>query len=86
LAIKESSDELNPTVPVPEVMSATLPPHWQRLPCYRDCYRAALVLFQLRLARFGSVVGIGVWAIVRGGVLAILWRLRGRNQSKSSTS
>jgi len=79
VAIKESSDELDPTVAVPGAVSTTA-----RARTGKDYLAIAIAtcgvgFIPIAPGTFGSVVGIGVWAIVRGGVLAILWPFAGRN-------
>ena len=79
MVIKESSDELNPTVAVPGVVSPAA-----RARTANDYIALALAtcgvgFIPIAPGTFGSVVGVGLWAIVRGGLLAILWPLAGRN-------
>ena len=79
MAIKESSDELNPTVAVPEVASLTSPKRTGKDYLAVAIATCGVGFIPIAPGTFGSVVGIGAWAIVRGGVLAILWPFAGRN-------
>jgi len=79
MAIKESSDELNPRVAVPGLVSATVPARTGKDYLAIAIATCGVGFIPIAPGTFGSVVGIGLWAIVRGGVLAMLWPLAGRN-------
>ena len=79
MAIKESSDELNPTVVAPGVPPPLRPARTATDYLALTIATCGVGFIPLAPGTFGSVVGIGLWAIVRGGVLAILWPLAGRN-------
>jgi len=79
MAIKESSDELNPTVVAPGVATPVRPARTAADYLALAIGTWGVGFIPLAPGTFGSVVGIGLWAIVRGGVLAILWPLAGRN-------
>ena len=79
MAIKESSDELNPTVVAPEVASPAAPARTAGDYLALTIATCGVGFIPIAPGTFGSVVGIGLWAIVRGGVLAMLWPLAGRN-------
>ena len=79
MAIKESSDELNTTVAVPSVVSPKAPARTGKDYLAIAIATCGVGFIPIAPGTFGSVVGIGAWAIVRGGVLAILWPLAGRN-------
>lgn len=79
MAIKESSDELNPTVVAPGVLPPVRPARTAADYLALAVATCGVGFIPFAPGTFGSVVGIGLWAIVRGGVLAILWPLAGRN-------
>ena len=79
LAIKESSDELNPTVVAPGVVSPPAPARSGKDYLALAIATCGVGFIPIAPGTFGSVVGIGVWAIVRGGVLAFLWPFAGQN-------
>ena len=79
MAIKESSDEFNPTVVAPEVVPQAVPARSAADYLALAIATCGVGFIPIAPGTFGSVVGIGLWAIVRGGVLAILWPLAGRN-------
>jgi phosphatidylglycerophosphatase A len=81
VAIKESSDELNPTVIAPDLVA---PPG---LPARRPSDYVALAIatcgvgyIPVAPGTFGSLVGVALWMGLRGMLLAILWPAAGRNQ------
>jgi phosphatidylglycerophosphatase A len=79
VATKESSDDLNPTVVAPGVVSTAAPARTAGDYLALAIATCGVGFIPLAPGTFGSVVGIGLWAIVRGGVLAMLWPLAGRN-------
>jgi phosphatidylglycerophosphatase A len=79
LAIKESSDELNSTVVAPAVVSTPAPARTSGDYLALVLATCGVGFIPIAPGTFGSIVGIGLWAIVRGGVLALLWPLAGRN-------
>ena len=79
MAIKESSDELNPTVVAPGSVSPPTPARTGGDHLALAIATCGVGFIPIAPGTFGSVVGIGLWALVRGGVLAILWPLAGRN-------
>jgi phosphatidylglycerophosphatase A len=79
VAIKESSDELNPTVAVPGVVSKAAPARSAGDYLALAMGTCGVGFIPIAPGTFGSIVGIGVWLIVRGGILALLWPLAGRN-------
>ena len=79
MAIKESSDEFNPTVAVPGVVSATSAARTGKDYLAIAIATCGVGFIPIAPGTFGSVVGIGAWAIIRGGVLAVLWPFAGRN-------
>lgn len=80
MAIKESSDELNPTVVAPGIAPRAAAP---RLP---SDYLALAIgtcgvgYIPIAPGTFGSLVGVGLWMGLRGILLALLWPAAGRNQ------
>jgi phosphatidylglycerophosphatase A len=76
---KESSDELNPTVVAPGSRSSPIPAREPKDYLALAIATCGVGFIPIAPGTFGSVVGIGVWAIFRGGVLAILWPFAGRN-------
>jgi phosphatidylglycerophosphatase A len=79
VAIKESSDELNPTVVAPAVVPPAAPARTVEDYLALAIATCGVGYIPLAPGTFGSVVGIGLWASVRGCVLAMLWPLAGRN-------
>lgn len=79
MAIKESSDELNPSVVEGGVVTTPAPARTPKDYLALAIATCGVGFIPIAPGTFGSVVGIGAWAIVRGGVLAILWPLAGRN-------
>jgi phosphatidylglycerophosphatase A len=79
VAIKESSDELNPTVVAPGAVPPAAPARTAEDYLALAIATCGVGYIPLAPGTFGSVVGIGLWAIVRGGVLAMLRPLAGRN-------
>lgn len=79
MAIKESSDELNPTVAVPGVVSVAAPARTAGGYLALAIATCGVGFIPIAPGTFGSIVGIGLWLIVRGGILALLWPLAGRN-------
>ncbi|HSE31242.1 MAG TPA: phosphatidylglycerophosphatase A [Pyrinomonadaceae bacterium] len=79
MAIKESSDELNPTVDAPGVVPPAVPARTARDYLALAIATCGVGFIPLAPGTFGSVVGIALWVGVRGGVLAVLWSLAGRN-------
>ena len=79
MSIKESSDEFNPTI-VASVPVAR--PTGKR--SFGDFLALAIAtcgvgFLPFAPGTFGSLVGIGVYAVVRGGLMAALWPLAARN-------
>jgi len=74
MAIKESSDELNPTVVIPEAVIAT-PRGARTAKDYLALAIATCGVGYLPLApgTWGSLVGIGVYALVRGAAMKLMF-------------
>ena len=79
MAIKESSDELNSNVIAPVAVSSPAPARTAKDYLAIAIATCGVGFIPIAPGTFGSVVGIGAWAIIRGGILAILWRFAGRN-------
>lgn len=80
MAIKESSDELNPTVIAPGT-SSRLPTPARTTTDYLAISIATCGVGYLPLApgTFGSLVGVGLYVVLRGSFMALLWPLAARN-------
>lgn len=79
MAIKESSDELNPTV------ASGIAPRGTPARTLSDSVAIVLATcgvgyIPIAPGTFGSLVGIGLWAALRGMFLALLWPAAERNQ------
>lgn len=79
MSIKESSDELNPTAITPQVVSAT-----SRRRSSSDYLALAIATcgvgyIPIAPGTFGSLVGIGVFVLLRSMFLSLLWSIAGRN-------
>lgn len=81
MVIKESSDELNPVVVTAEVPSLGLPRPARSFKDYLAIAVATCGVGYLPLApgTYGSVVGVGLYVLLRGTFMAVLWPLAGRN-------
>ena len=81
MAIKESSDELNPTV-MAAAPSLALPRPARSFKDYLALSIATCGVGYLPLApgTYGSVVGVGLYVLLRGAFMAALWSLAGRNR------
>jgi phosphatidylglycerophosphatase A len=80
MAIKESSDELNPAVVTAEL------PHGRPRPArsFKDYLALSIATcgvgyLPLAPGTYGSVVGVGLYVLLRGAFMAVLWPLAGRN-------
>jgi len=81
MAIKESSDELNPAVMTAELPLG--PPRPAR--SFKDYLALAVATcgvgyLPLAPGTYGSVVGVGLYVLLRGAFMAILWSLAARNR------
>jgi phosphatidylglycerophosphatase A len=80
VSIKESSDELNPTVISPDLVVPS-----QRKRSVGDYLALTIATcgvgyIPIAPGTFGSLVGIGLFAALRGLFLSVLWPISGRNQ------
>lgn len=80
MAIKESSDELNPAVITAELPLG--PPRVAR--SLKDYFALAIATcgvgyLPLAPGTYGSVVGVGLYILLRGTFMTVLWPLAGRN-------
>jgi phosphatidylglycerophosphatase A len=79
MAIKESSDELNPTIVSPEVVGTPA-----RSRSFGDYLALAIGTcgvgyIPIAPGTFGSLVGLGLYLLLRGLFLSLLWPMEGRN-------
>ena len=79
MAIKESSDELNPTVVSSEVVG--IPARSRSFGDFLALTIATCGVGYIPIApgTFGSLVGLGLYLLLRGVFLSLLWPMEGRN-------
>ncbi len=81
MAVKESSDELNPTVVSPDAPVITQRPARS----FKDYLALAIATcgvgyLPLAPGTYGSLIGIGLYLLVRGTLMTALWSLAARNR------
>ncbi|HEY8226207.1 MAG TPA: phosphatidylglycerophosphatase A [Pyrinomonadaceae bacterium] len=80
MAIKESSDELNPTVISASTVASAKPARTVGDYVALAVATCGVGYIPIAPGTFGSVVGVGLWIGLRGMLLALLWSAAGRNR------
>lgn len=81
MAIKESSDELNPTVVVPGVVATPGPTKTGKDYIALAIATCGVGYIPLIAGTFGSIVGVALWISLRSAFLALLWSLAQSNHN-----
>ena len=80
MAIKESSDELNPPVVSSGIAPRAVTPRSTSDYLALAIGTCGVGYIPIAPGTFGSLVGVGLWMGLRGILLALLWPAAGRNQ------
>lgn len=79
MSVKESSDELNPTIAAPEIIQRAAPAHTATDYLALTIATCGVGYIPLAPGTFGSLVGVGLFVLLRSLFLSLLWLIAGRN-------